>query len=219
MKSVLVGFDDITINFHGFTKDPVTLKYMIVMDYANKVILGLCRPVGSFLKENEIYGVMSFMAPEVLKGKSYTSASDIYSFSMIMWEFTSGVPPFNNRAHDFQLSLNLMKKCWNEDPLKRPSASEVKDVIMNWDFRPDDDEILVKSRMKFLENEGSQASVKQMKCYKVEYGLLLNGYNVQPSSQANFHKEDDKDNYGCTLQPSNMCINFPIAELLIKANY
>ncbi|RGB42688.1 hypothetical protein C1646_682818 [Rhizophagus diaphanus] len=47
------------------------------------------------------------MAPEVLRGKSYTPASDMYSFFMIMWEFTSGVPPFNDRAHDIQLSLSI----------------------------------------------------------------------------------------------------------------
>ena len=28
------------------------------------------------------------------------------------------------------------KKCWNEDPLKRRSTSEVKDVIEKWIFRP-----------------------------------------------------------------------------------
>jgi serine/threonine protein kinase len=113
--------------------------------------LGLCQPVKSFLKQHDIYGVIPFMAPEVLRGKSYTSASDIYSFSMIMWEFTSGVSPFNDRKHDFQLSLDicenkrpeiientpqcyvdLMKKCWNEDPLKRPSSEEVSDIIKNW---------------------------------------------------------------------------------------
>jgi serine/threonine protein kinase len=117
--------------------------------------LGLCKPVKSFLKENDIFGVMPFIAPEVLRGKSYTPASDIYSFSMIMWEFTSGVPPFNNRAHNLQLSLSickgerpeiiestpqcyvdLMKKCWNEDPLKRPSSKEVIDIFKNWLFRP-----------------------------------------------------------------------------------
>ncbi|PKC54755.1 kinase-like protein, partial [Rhizophagus irregularis] len=106
--------------------------------------LGLCQPVKSSLKKYEIYGVIPFMAPEVLRGKSYTPASDIYSFSMIMWEFTSGVPPFNNRAKVACLNLfkilrlrpeiientpqccvNLMKKCWNEDPLKRPSSEEV----------------------------------------------------------------------------------------------
>ncbi|RGB29994.1 kinase-like domain-containing protein, partial [Rhizophagus diaphanus] len=103
--------------------------------------LGLCRPVKSFLKKDDIYGVIPFMAPEILRGKSYTPASDIYSFSMIMWEFTSGVPPFNDRAHDIQLSISickgerpeiientpqcyvdLMKMCWDKDPLKRPSS-------------------------------------------------------------------------------------------------
>ncbi|POG80531.1 kinase-like domain-containing protein, partial [Rhizophagus irregularis DAOM 181602=DAOM 197198] len=189
------------VNVYGFTKDPNTSKYMVVVEYANKgnlrenltrivknnwnqklymlyeIIsglckihgnnlihcdfhdgnilnhneknkdkiyvsdLGLCQPIKSVLEEYDIYGVIPFMAPEVLRGKSYTPASDIYSFSMIMWEFTSGVPPFNDRAHDLQLSLSicegerpeiientpqcyvdLMKKCWNEDPLNRPSA-------------------------------------------------------------------------------------------------
>ncbi|EXX55996.1 kinase-like domain-containing protein [Rhizophagus irregularis DAOM 181602=DAOM 197198] len=117
--------------------------------------LGLCQPVKSFVEKYDIYGVIPFMAPEVLRGKPYTPASDIYSFSMIMWEFTSGVPPFNNRAHDIQLSLSickgerpeiientpqcyvdLMKKCWNEDPLERPSSKEVLDIIGKWIFLP-----------------------------------------------------------------------------------
>src|ERR1044071_215021 len=96
--------------------------------------LGLCKPIESLSKKNDIYGVLPFVAPEVLRGKSYTPASDVYSFSMIMWEFISGIPPFNDRAHDLQLALNickgerpeiikntpqcyieLMKKCWDKD--------------------------------------------------------------------------------------------------------
>jgi serine/threonine protein kinase len=114
----------------------------------------------SFLKKDDIYGVIPFMAPEVLKGKPYTQASNIYSFSMIMWEFTSKIPPFSDKAHDIQLALSickgerpkiientpqcyidLMKKCWDEDPLKRLSASEILDIIKSWIFPLDDTEI------------------------------------------------------------------------------
>ncbi|RGB23466.1 kinase-like domain-containing protein, partial [Rhizophagus diaphanus] len=117
--------------------------------------LGLCQPVKSFLKKYDIYGVIPFMAPEILRGKSYTPASDIYSFSMIMWELTSGVPPFENRAYDIQLSLSiykgerpeiientpqcyvdLMKKCWNKDSSKRPSSGKVANIIGKWIFHP-----------------------------------------------------------------------------------
>ena len=131
--------------------------------------LGLCQSVKSFLKKYDIHGVIPFMAPEVLRGKPYTPASDIYSFSMIMWEFTSGVPPFNDRAHDFQLSLSickgerpeiientpqcyvdLMKRCWNEDPLKRPSAKEVKDIIIHWIYCPEISEELTSNIMEFI---------------------------------------------------------------------
>src|SRR6266498_1798522 len=33
--------------------------------------------------DNEIYGIISYMVPEILRGKEYTTASDIYSFGMI----------------------------------------------------------------------------------------------------------------------------------------
>ncbi len=115
--------------------------------------LGLCKPVEYFQssKKNNIYGVLPFVAPEVLRGKPYTAASDIYSFAMIMWEFISGIPPFNDRAYDVHLALNiykgerpriientplcyadLMKKCWDDDLSKRPNASEIKKIIEDW---------------------------------------------------------------------------------------
>uniref|UniRef100_U9U3J1 Serine-threonine/tyrosine-protein kinase catalytic domain-containing protein n=1 Tax=Rhizophagus irregularis (strain DAOM 181602 / DAOM 197198 / MUCL 43194) TaxID=747089 RepID=U9U3J1_RHIID len=46
-----------------------------------------------------------------------------------------------------------MKKCWNEDPLKRPSVSEVKYIIGNWIFQPfsnDINEELENSKMEFI---------------------------------------------------------------------
>ncbi|RGB36610.1 hypothetical protein C1646_696876 [Rhizophagus diaphanus] len=105
---------------------------------------------------------MPFVAPEVLRGKSYTPASDIYSFSMIMWEFTSGVPPFNNRAHDFQLSLSICKGERPDIIENTPQCyvdlmKKVLGIIENWIFRSSDKKIkdineeLVKSNiMEFI---------------------------------------------------------------------
>jgi serine/threonine protein kinase len=129
-------------------KDP---KYVVfISNYLEPI-----QPAKSFLKKDNIYGVIPFLAPEVLKGNPYTQASNIYSFSMIMWEFTSKIPPFNNRAHNIQLALSickgerpeiientpqcyidLMKKCWDEDPLKRPSSKEILKIIENWIILP-----------------------------------------------------------------------------------
>jgi serine/threonine protein kinase len=124
--------------------------YGYISDY-----LGSYQFAKSFIKKDNIYGVIPFMAPEVLKGKPHTQASNIYSFSMIMWELTSRISPFSNRAHDIQLALSicngerpkinentpqcyvdLMKECWDEDPLKRPTATEILNIIKKWVFLP-----------------------------------------------------------------------------------
>jgi serine/threonine protein kinase len=151
--------------------------------------LGLCKLVKSFLKENDIFGVMPFIAPEVLRGKSYTPASDIYSFSMIMWEFTSGVSPFNDKAHNLQLSISickgerpkiientpqcyvdLMKKCWNEDPLKRPSSKEVFNIFKKWVFLPDEKKIEdIDEELKCNIMEFINAPIGQYNNLSVEY--------------------------------------------------
>ena len=129
---------------HNDLHDGNILNYTYISD------LGLCQPVESS-KKDEIYGVLPFVAPEVLRGRPCTPASNIYSFSMIMWEFTSGIIPFHQKVFDFQLGLdickgerpeiventpqcyvNLMKECWDSDPNKRPKTSKVKDIIMNW---------------------------------------------------------------------------------------
>ncbi|EXX55673.1 Kin1p [Rhizophagus irregularis DAOM 197198w] len=118
--------------------------------------LGLCKPISDLQdsnnKVNEIYGVLPYMAPEILRKKSYTPASDIYSFSMIMWEFTSGIPPFSHKAHDHHLILSickegrrpeiikntpkcyidLMKKCWDLDPSNRPTIIMLEYTISEW---------------------------------------------------------------------------------------
>ena len=68
--------------------------------------MGLCGEVGN-TDETKIYGVMPYVAPEVLKGKLYTQAADIFSFGMIMYFIATGKQPFSNCAHDELLALNI----------------------------------------------------------------------------------------------------------------
>jgi serine/threonine protein kinase len=166
--------------------------------------LGLCKPVESSLKNDDIYGVIPFMAPEVLRGKPYTPASDIYSFSMIMWEFTSGVPPFNNRAHDLQLSLsickgerpeiientpqcyiNLMKKCWNEDPLERPSSNEVLNII---------EEMIILPYNKKIEdiNEELKCNIMQFINAPIGHNNLASEFHPQAYHTSRLHNFTSK---------------------------
>src|SRR5204863_4482682 len=46
--------------------------------------MGLCGEVGN-VDTTKIYGVMPYVAPEVLRGKPYTQAADMYSFGMVMY--------------------------------------------------------------------------------------------------------------------------------------
>ncbi|GES99360.1 kinase-like domain-containing protein [Rhizophagus clarus] len=48
--------------------------------------MGLCGEVDNIDKKN-IYGVMPYVAPEVLRGKPYTQAADIYSFGELISSF------------------------------------------------------------------------------------------------------------------------------------
>src|SRR5437016_14644916 len=68
--------------------------------------LGFCGPANKPLKS--VYGNLPYIAPEVIAGKETTFASDIYSFGMLMWEISSGQPPFNNYKHDYYLATNII---------------------------------------------------------------------------------------------------------------
>ena len=106
--------------------------------------MGLCGEVGN-VDTTKIYGVMPYVAPEVLRGKPYTQAADIYSFGMVMYFVATGRQPFADRAHDQDLALSicngirpeitekeapkcyidLMKRCWDPNPDNRPNAKEI----------------------------------------------------------------------------------------------
>src|SRR5438045_9775973 len=107
---------------------------------------------------------MPYVAPEVLRGKAYTQAADIYSFGMVMYFVATLKQPFADRAHDQNLALSicngirpeitekyapkcyidLMKRCWDPNPDNRPNAKEIYGKIRSFNnlrcSNNDDDE-------------------------------------------------------------------------------
>lgn len=102
-------------------------------------------------QEGDAKGVLPYVAPEVLCCKPYTKATDVYSFGIIMWEFTSHKPPFCDRAYDHNLAIEilgglrpstikgtpecyvrLMKQCWNHEPANRPIAPFLVETLEKW---------------------------------------------------------------------------------------
>ncbi|EXX57799.1 Ssk22p [Rhizophagus irregularis DAOM 197198w] len=101
--------------------------------------------------DNEVYGIIPYVAPEIFQGQKYTKASDIYSYGMIMWELMTGRRPFWDKSHDTNLIIEicdglrppivtnapegyieLMQECWHSDPNKRPNAHEICDIFTRY---------------------------------------------------------------------------------------
>ncbi|RIB25081.1 kinase-like domain-containing protein, partial [Gigaspora rosea] len=128
-------------------------------DYKNAYIadLGLSITANIELKSKSdgIYGILPYIAPEVLNKQPYTKASNIYSFGIIMWEILYGKPvEFELKSklqskvqYQFQVCdglrppvhentaicyVDLMKKCWHTEPEKRPTAKEVYEIFADW---------------------------------------------------------------------------------------
>jgi serine/threonine protein kinase len=133
---------------------------------------GLSQPanISSSIKSSGIYGVIPYIAPEIFLGKQYTPASDIYSLGIIIWVIYSLEEPFNNKDHDANLILDiirglrpeispkmgipnhiidLMKKCWDSDPKNRPTTQQIVTTLENHDRGPNETFLANSHRKKY----------------------------------------------------------------------
>ncbi|XP_057417439.1 serine/threonine-protein kinase STY13-like [Lotus japonicus] len=93
-------------------------------------------------------GTLGYMAPEVLNGNPYNRKCDVYSFGICLWEIyccdmpypdlsfseiTSAVVRQNLRPEIPRCCpsslANVMKKCWDATPDKRPEMDEVVSMM------------------------------------------------------------------------------------------
>ncbi|CAG8529826.1 1044_t:CDS:2 [Acaulospora morrowiae] len=113
--------------------------------------LGLSRKESESDSEDHIYGVMPYVAPEILSGQQYAKSADIYSLGVMMAEISTGNRPFDGLQFDTSLALDIIKglrpefapgtpdcyvelakKCMDSNPEKRPTADVVHSTIYRW---------------------------------------------------------------------------------------
>jgi serine/threonine protein kinase len=150
-----------TIHEQGFIhKDIHSKNILLSRNNEGKLLIaylptsGLTRPVvptGNKNEKERIYGILPYLAPEVLKGKEYIQASDIYSVGIVMCELSTGEIPFKDKQHDMTLTVNIcqgerpklsdnapniyndvIKMCWAQDPSFRPSINKLESIVLEW---------------------------------------------------------------------------------------
>ncbi|CAB4379616.1 unnamed protein product [Rhizophagus irregularis] len=97
---------------------------------------------------SKLLGMVPYIDPKRLLNSNnvieLNEKSDVYSIGVLLWEISSGVPPFYEKKNDLRLMyeisqgqrekvipntpddyVNLYTECWNGEPDNRPSMHEV----------------------------------------------------------------------------------------------
>ncbi|KAG6745998.1 hypothetical protein POTOM_050508 [Populus tomentosa] len=93
-------------------------------------------------------GTLGYMAPEVLNGNPYNRKCDVYSFGICLWEIYCCDMPYADLSFSEVTSAvvcqnlrpeiprccpsslaNVMKRCWDANPDKRPEMDEVVSML------------------------------------------------------------------------------------------
>src|SRR5207248_2740659 len=153
--------------------------------------LGLSAPADQ--GPSSIVGVLPYIAPEVLNGKSYTQKSDIYSFGILMSVISTGQQPFNDKDHGHGLMLKICEglrpafsnntpkiyielayKCMDAEPDNRPTAEEILKIIAFWKDIED-----IKDIEKILKSNESNYSKEQLDELKMLREILDKMDNIK----------------------------------------
>jgi serine/threonine protein kinase len=184
-------------------KDLHSGNLLFTTDYKKRVFplisdLGMCQPANNeekSVKKEGVYGVLPYVAPEVLRGFQYTNAADIYSFGIIMNEFMSEEIPHKDISHDHDLTVqichglrpkisedtpkliaDLIIKCWDAKPENRPTAKELAHILNKWYYEE-------------IYNENSVLYSQVKECEKIRENKLKNKSNEDKSKSIQTHPQ------------------------------
>ncbi|KAK8834976.1 hypothetical protein M9Y10_018679 [Tritrichomonas musculus] len=96
-----------------------------------------------------IVGTPSFISPEIYTSSKYTKAGDVYAYGILLYQLITLQTPFEGYSFykiicdvpkgirpSFKFEIptcykNLIERCWDNDPDKRPSFEDIVDLLEN----------------------------------------------------------------------------------------
>ena len=111
---------------------------------------GFARELHMISDKNEVAGTPKYMAPECfMKHKGTCLASDVYSFSIVLWQICTLRRPFSNIKSQSEYTLRvawqdkrptlkpvysaslrkLLTQCWDKNPTKRPTFTSLRKTL------------------------------------------------------------------------------------------
>ncbi|CAB4431324.1 unnamed protein product [Rhizophagus irregularis] len=176
-----------------------------------------------------IYGVLPYMAPEVLREHQYTKASDIYSFGIMINEYISEEIPYNNIPHDDALAIKICKglrpnifkytpklladlvtKCWDAKVENRPTAKELYQTLNKW-VSYGYDNIAIYSQINKYDDEIKLNRISEKKSKNIQTHLQA----IYTSKLLNFKNLPEPVNSDIIIQSTLFSEDFDLDESVI----
>jgi serine/threonine protein kinase len=214
LQCISIGLEDIHnsgLIHHDFHCGNILNDYLNNSDSALAYItdLGLCRPANAEPSQDshkKIYGVLPYVAPEVLRGKEYTQASDIYGFGIIAYEICTGLPPYHDVPHDKflamkicqglrpksnykipQLIFEIISQCWDAVPSNRPKAVDLYKLLKDLYYGRDNINSVIYEQIKEADEINKKSfSIVQSKSSTNTLSYMTHPQAVYTSRLLNF---------------------------------
>lgn len=171
----------------------------------------------SFQSSAQIIGTANYIPPEIWEKYLYTSAGDIYAFSMIVYEIMTLTVPFEKvpfllicqkvkegerPAFKYYIDeyKDLIERCWSQNPEKRPTFSEIVEELRN-------NAGFITSDVNAYENDFElNFKAPPMLCYIDVINLTLcikRSENIVSQMRENIHPYDEASSEKVDLFPQN----------------
>eukprot|EP01129_Flabellula_baltica_P010124 TRINITY_DN4239_c0_g1_i1.p1 TRINITY_DN4239_c0_g1~~TRINITY_DN4239_c0_g1_i1.p1 ORF type:complete len:648 (+),score=143.15 TRINITY_DN4239_c0_g1_i1:54-1997(+) len=129
-------------------RDIKTQNFLVDDYYGVKVIdFGVSRVAADEEMKMTLIGTPVWMAPEVLRGESYSFPADVYSLASVLWAMLTGYQPLGDvepldlvvkvcveqfreeipEAHP--VLMDIIERGWKDDPSERPTLKEIISML------------------------------------------------------------------------------------------